>query len=420
MTNLLCRRKFLAISAVTTAIGATRRVWAGEEETAASRPAPTSGWALNDYCVAEISTSAVKHNIALVRRELKPGTKLCVVVKANCYGHGWLECRNAVLPAADWLAVAAPEEAIAVRQSGCRLPVLLLMASGFSGETARERLRQLISRNVTLTVAAPVDLAAISAVAAQVGQQASVHVKIDTGMTRSGVTAERATALIRQVRRQSGVALTGLYTHYATADAADKTFTREQLARFHAAVRAAGDDAKGLTLHSAASAATIDLPETHLDMVRVGVACYGYQPSDEMQRHLPLRPILRVAARLTQVKEVAAGSRVGYGLSYRFEKPGRIGLVPIGYADGYRRSLSNRAAMRVGGKLAPVRGRVCMDQTIIDLSNLPEAKVGDEVEVVSPDVAAPNSVENLARLADTIPQEITCGLGTRVRRVTVG
>jgi alanine racemase len=214
--------------------------------------------------------------------------------------------------------------------------------------------------------------------------------------------------------------MTGLYTHYAVADAADKTFTRNQLSRFRAAVRAAGDDAKGLTLHSAASAATIDLPETHLDMVRVGTAMYGYQPSDEMQKRLPLRPVLRVVARLTQVKEVAAGSRVGYGLTYRFEKPARIGLVPIGYADGYRRSLSNRAVMRVGDKFAPVRGRVCMDQTIIDLSEAPQAKVGDEVEVVSRQIDAPNSVENLAKLAGTIAPDFTCGFGTRVRRVVVG
>jgi alanine racemase len=418
MTNQICRRKFLAISAATAALGVTRRAWASDGETAAEQPAAASGWALNDYCVAEISASALKHNIALIRRELKPTTKLCAVIKANCYGHGWPTCRDAILPAADWLAVATPEEAIAVRQSGCRLPVLLLMASGFSGETARERLRQLISRNVTLTVAAPIDLAAISTVAAQLGQRASIHVKIDTGMTRSGVLAEHAPALIRQARRQSGIALTGLYTHYPMADAADKTFTREQLARFHAAVRSSGDDAKNLMLHTAASAATIDLPETHLDMVRVGVACYGYQPSDEMLNRLPLKPILRVVALLTQVKDVPAGSRVGYGLTYRFEKSARVGLVPIGYADGYRRSFSNRAVMRIGGKFAPVRGRVCMDQTIIELSDLPEAKVGDEVEIVSAQADAPNSVDNLARLAGTIPQEITCGFGTRVRRVT--
>jgi alanine racemase len=236
-------------------------------------------------------------------------------------------------------------------------------------------------------------------------------------MTRSGVLADRAPALIHQARRQSGVALSGLYTHYAVADAADKTFTREQLARFHAAVRGAGDDAKGLMLHTAASAATIDLPETHLDMVRVGTACYGYQPSDEMQKRLPLRPALRVVARLTQVKEVPAGSRVGYGLTHRFETSARIGLVPIGYADGYRRNLSNQAVMRVHDKFARVLGRVCMDQTIIDLSELPQAKVGDEVEIASSLTDAPNSVENLARLAGTIPQEITCGFGTRVRRI---
>ena len=141
--------------------------------------------------------------------------------------------------------------------------------------------------------------------------------------------------------------MSGLYTHFAMADAADKTSAREQLSRFLAAIQACGNDARGLMLHSAASAATIDIPESHFDMVRVGIATYGHQPSDEMQRRLPLRPVLRLVGRLTQVKDVPAGSRVGYGQTYRFDHPARIGLVPVGYADGYCRSFSNRAVMRI-------------------------------------------------------------------------
>ena len=266
-------------------------------------------------------------------------------------------------------------------------------------------------------MAANADLAAISAAASQVGQPASVHVKIDTGMTRSGIGAEEAPALVHQARRQPGVALAGLYTHFASADHADKRSAHEQLDRFSAAVRACGSDAAGLMLHAANSAAAIDLPESHLDMVRIGIAMYGYQPSDEMHTRLPLRGILRLVGRLVQVKEVAAGARIGYGLTHRFDRPAKVGLLPIGYADGYCRCFSNRAVMRIGGRIAPVRGRISMDQTAIDLTDLPEVRVGDEVEIVSPDPEAPNSVESLARLADTIPHEITCGLGARIRRV---
>ncbi|MDY0165189.1 MAG: alanine racemase [Thermoguttaceae bacterium] len=410
MKSSVSRRKFLAFSAASALAGVTRRGWA-------EQPAPMAGIGLNDYCVAEVSASALKHNIALIRRELKPATKFCAVVKANCFSLGWPACKDAIIPEADWLAVATPEEAFAVRQSGCQLPLLLLMASGFYGDLARERLRQFIAQDITLTVAASGDLARISSVAEEVGKPAKIHIKIDTGMGRSGVLPDLAPALVRQARRQSGIVLDGIYTHYATADAADKTYARGQLARFRAAVRACGAEAKGVILHTAASAATIDLPESHFDMVRVGTAMYGYQPSDEMHRVLPLRPALRVVSRLAQVKDVPAGSQVGYGLTYKFKRPARLGLVPIGYADGYRRALSNQAVMRVVGQYAPVRGRVSMDQTIIDLTDVPAAKVGDEVEVISRETEAPNSADNLALLAGTIVPEIVSGLGSRVRRV---
>jgi alanine racemase len=413
------RRRFLAISAATAAMGMTRLGGAGEGPTAARPAAAAPARALNDYLVAEISASALTANLAMIRRELKPLTRLCFVAKANCYAHGWPQCKDAAIAVADWVAVATPEEAVAVRQSGWRRPLILLMASGFPGETARERLRQLIAQEVTLTLAAPADLAIIAAAAAEVGQSAQVHVKIDSGMTRSGVLPEGAPALVRQARRQAGIALTGVYTHFAAADEKDKTSARDQLARFLAAVRACGSDAEGLIRHAAASAATIDLPESHLDMVRVGTALYGHQPSDEMLRQLPLRGVLRLVGRLTQVKDVPAGSRVGYGRTYRFDRPARIGLVPIGYADGYWRSFSNRAVMRIGGRAVPVRGRVCMDQTIIELTGLPNVKVGDEVEIVSRDARAPNSIENLARLADTITPEVMSRFGgPRIRRVT--
>jgi len=419
MREPIGRRRFLAISAATAAMGMTRLGWAGEGPTAAKPAAAAGGRALNDYLVAEISASALKANLAVIRRELKPPTKLCFVAKANCYAHGWLQCKDAITPVADWVAVATPEEAIAVRQSGWRRPLILLMASGFPGETARERLRQLISQDVTLTLAAPTDLATISAVAAEVGQPAQVHVKIDSGMTRSGVLPDGAPALVRQARRQAGVALTGVYTHFAAADEKDKTSARDQLARFLAALQACGSDAEGLMRHAAASAATIDLPESHLDMVRVGTAIYGHQPSDDMLRQLPLLGVLRLVGRLTQVKDVPAGSRVGYGRTYRFDRPAKIGLVPIGYTDGYWRAFSNRAVMRIGGRAAPVRGRVCMDQTIIELTGLPNVKVGDDVEIVSPDAEAPNSIENLARLANTITPEVMSRFGgPRIRRVT--
>ena len=375
---------------------------------------------MESYLTAEISAAAVRHNARLLRERIPSRTKLCAVVKADCYGHGLTTLLPTVAELADWLAVTNPEEAIALRTAGYDGPLLMFFSACAHADEneLQDVLAKLIREDVTLTVVAPPEVDAVGRAARRVESQARVHVKVDTGMGRSGVRRERAPELADQVRREPGVRLTGLYTHFATADEADKTFAHEQLARFGETVRAVGGG-EGLILHAANSAATIDLPPTHMDMVRPGIALYGYQPSDEMHHHPPLRPALRLTGRLMQRKTLPAGSRCGYGLTHTFETDTPVGLVPVGYADGYLRGLSDRATMRIRGLDAPVRGRVAMDQVIIDLTGIPEAAVGDEVEILSPDPAAPHSVENLARLAGTIPYEITCRLGARARRVLV-
>jgi alanine racemase len=370
--------------------------------------------------VAEISASAVTANLALLRSCLAPGVKLCAVVKADCYGHGLRTLLGAISQDADVLAVATAEEAVALRDLGYHRPILMIFAVSAcgSGKALREALAELIARQVTLTVAASEEVEAVEEAARRLGGRGDVHVKIDSGMNRSGSPAGEAPALVQKLRRCPNVKLTGLYTHFASADEADKTSALEQLRTFLAAVESCGGRS-GLTLHAAASSGLIDLPQTHLDMVRPGIAVYGYQPSDRMHRCLPLRPVMRLWGRLMQVKDVPAGARCGYGLTYTFQRPSRIALAPIGYADGYLRCLSNQAAMRVGGRDVPVRGRVSMDQVILDVTDSPGVKVGDPVEIISNDPSAPHSVENLARLCGTIPYEITCRLGSRVRRVLV-
>lgn len=371
---------------------------------------------MNNHLIAEISATALRRNLLTIRGLLRPSTKLCAVVKADCYGHGWANCGETIAAEADWLAVAVPDEAIAIRHAGCDLPILVLMSGGFLGQTNPETLRELIAADVTLTVTTPEDLAVVAVPAQQVGRRAAVHVKVDGGMTRSGVLAANAPAFVRRTRNASDLELTGIYTHFAASDAADKSSAKRQLERFSTAVAQCGQDATGLIVHAANSAAIIDMPEMHLDMVRLGIAMYGYQPSDEMCNWLPLQPILRVVARITQVRNAPAGVGVGYGGTCWLTRPSRLAPAPIGDADGYRRSFSNRAVMLVRGQFARVCGRVSMDQTILDVTDIAGVCVGDEVEVVSPDPTMPHSVESLARLAGTIPYEITCGLGNRVRR----
>ena len=376
---------------------------------------------MDSYLTAEISAAAVAGNLALLRERVGPATRICAVVKADCYGHSIDLLTPVLARAADRLAVTTPDEAIHLRDLGYSGPVLMFFAPcpHTGGEGDRQTLAELIARGVTLTVVCPDEVSQVSRAARDAGTVADVHVKIDTGMTRSGALPEVAPSLAARIDATEGVRLTGLFTHFATADEADKSFATAQHDRFIAAVGACGPR-KAMTLHAANSAATIDMPQTHLDMVRPGIALYGYQPSDQMQTHLPLRPSLRLWAPLMQVKSVPAGSRCGYGLTHTFERAGRIALVPIGYGDGYFRCLSNKATMRVRGIDVPIRGRVSMDQVILDVTSVPDARVGDQAEIMSPDPAAPHSVENLARLAGSLPYEITCQLtGPRVRRVLV-
>lgn len=372
---------------------------------------------------AELSAAALRHNLALLRQRLAPGTRLLVAAKADAYGHGLGLLLDILAEEADALGVATAEEAVAARHQGFRKPILMFFSAGACGEgqERRDALAQLIANRVWLTIVSLPEARLVAEAARLAGHRAEVHVKLDTGMGRSGLPVEDAPALVEAIGSEPHLHLVGLYTHFAAAEAADKAYTIEQLARFQRACAVCGvrRAACGAILHAANSAAAIDLPQSHLDMVRPGIAAYGYQPSDEMQVRLPLQPILRLTARLMQVRSVAAGSRCGYGLRYTFTRPSRIGLVPIGYADGYLRGLTNKAAMRIRGQIVPTRGTVSMDQTIVDLTDVPSASVGDEVEVISPDPADPHSVEGLARLAGTIPYEITCRLGARVRRCLV-
>jgi len=377
-----------------------------------------SWFPMESYLTAEISAEAVRANLKLLRQCLAPGTGLCAVVKSDCYGLGVPILLPAISELSDCLAVATPEEAIELRRLGYKGKVLLLFPSGAYAEDGHKQhaWEELIADNVTLTLVSAEDVEMVAATAARLGVTAKVHVKIDTGMSRGGVGLGEALRLVNEIHGRPGIALGGLYTHFASADEHDLKFTREQLGRFWQAVEACGPR-EGLTLHAANSAATIQVPESHFDMVRPGIAIYGYQPSEHMQRELPLKPALRLWARLMQVKNVPAGSSCGYGLTRMLNRDSRLGLVPVGYADGYFRSLSNRATMRVAGRDVPVVGLVSMDQTIVDLTDVPHARVGDPVEVISSDPTASNSAERLAKLAGTIPYELISGIGRRAKRV---
>lgn len=372
---------------------------------------------MDGYLTAEISAAALRSNVAYLRSLLAPGVRLCPVVKADAYGHGLAVVLPVLAPLVDALAVATPSEAVRLRDLRFDRALLTFFSVlGFmdAGER-REALGALLASDAILTVTSDEEARLIAEEARRQGRRAAVHVKIDTGMARSGVWHTAAPALLARLREHQDLRLAGAYTHFATADEADRDFAEEQLARFHTAV-AAGGGGEGLCLHAANSAAMLELPASRLDMVRPGIAVYGLRPSAAV-RDGALRPALRLKGRLMQVKTVPAGTGCSYGLEYTFGRESRVGLVPVGYADGYLFALGGRATVRVLGQDAPVRGRVTMDQIVVDLTEIPAASVGDEVEILSTHPADPHSVESLARLADTIPYEIVTRLGTRVRRV---
>jgi len=367
---------------------------------------------MKNYLTASISESAVRHNIAVLRSLIDPKTKLCPVVKDDCFGHGMDVLFPLLSELTDGLAVAAPLEALALRKKGYEGFILCFLSAYFDDFEVQD---ELVRQNITQTVMSKSALASVHAAAQRAGREAPVHLKVDTGMGRLGVMARQAGEMMATVRETEGIRLTGIYTHFATADEGDRASTLQQLELFKSIL----PNDKNVLVHAANSAATINFPETHFDMVRPGIAVYGCHPSDQMQNKVELKPCMSVKAKLIAIKRLAAGNRSGYGLTHEYKRDSRVGVVPIGYGDGYFRCLSNRAVVRINGREAPVCGRVSMDQMTVDITDIPDVQVGTEAEVISADPTAPNGVENLARLAGTIPYEITCHLGHNMRHELV-
>ena len=365
---------------------------------------------MKNYLTAHISAEAIWHNIKLIRQHIAPDVKICPVVKDDCYGHGMDVLYPVLCDHVDGFVVAAPQEALALRTRGYKGFILCLLSAYFDELEIQE---ELVRQSITQTIMSKTALSAIRAAAERVGTPAQIHLKVDTGMGRLGVPVGQANELLQLIQKLPDLKLTGLYTHFATADESDKTEAQKQLEQFKSILPAQ----KNLLIHAANSAATIDLPAAHFNMIRLGIALYGYQPSKELKNKIPLQPCMSVEAKLIALKHLPKGSRSGYGLVHQYHRNSRVGIVPIGYGDGYFRCLSDQSVVRIHGKDAPVCGRISMDQITVDLTDIPEASVGDSVEVISSDPLAANSVEHLAKLAGTIPYEITCHLGRNIRHV---
>jgi alanine racemase len=360
--------------------------------------------------VAIVDLDQLEANVRTVRGIIGDRTIYMAVVKADGYGHGSIPVAQAALDAgADELGVATVEEGIRLRRAGIDAPILVMGPIG-----ARER-RRAIAHDLMLVVGDPLFAKALAADVRRSGRREPlpIHIKIDTGMHRFGVTPDRAADLATVVDRLPELRLDGVMTHFACADDPDPTATEKQAVEFDravAAIRAAGVEVRGQ--HLANTAGTINFPHLRRDRVRVGIAMYGLKPDPGMALPEPLRPIMTVHSRITRILELQPGDRVSYGGTWTAEEPTRVGLVAIGYADGYDRMGSNRTWMEVRGQTAPVRGRICMDQTMIAVPD--DARPDDLVTVIGDGQSgvAPG-IDRIAEMYGTIPHEIACGLVVR-------
>jgi alanine racemase len=364
----------------------------------------------------EVDLDAIAHNVGAINAHIGPDVRLIAVVKANAYGHGGVEvARTALRHGASRLAVARAAEGILLRQAGIAAPILVM------NYTLPDEIEAAAAHDLTLTITDRDSAETVSAAAGRLGRALTVHIKLDTGMGRFGLLPDEALPFIQQAAALPGVRIEGLYTHFAVADLADKAYTRHQFQVFQTARDQLG--AAGISIpvcHVANSAATLDLPEMHLDAVRVGIAMYGLRPSTEVTPAVPLRPALSLKSRVARVRTLPAGSSISYGRTYITPRQMPVALIPVGYGDGYHRLLSNRGAVLISGRRAPIVGRVCMDQFVVDISQAGPVELGSEVVLIGTQGEGSISADEVAAWTETINYEVTTGLLPRVPRVYQG
>jgi alanine racemase len=366
---------------------------------------------------AEIDLDALANNVREIRRLTNTRAQVMAIVKANAYGHGAVQVSRVALGnGAGWLGVAMLQEALELRQQGIGAPILIL------GYTPDEDVEDVVANNISQTVFTREAALALAAAAHKLGLKARIHIKIETGMGRIGFPATTETVeLIARLSRLPDLEVEGIYTHFATSDA-DQDYTGQQFMKLQQVIKHLA--AEGVFIrwqHCANSPSVIDLPYTHLDLVRPGIILYGLYPSAGVRHDLiSLKPVLSLKARVSFVKEVAAGSSIGYGRTYRAESQTRIATIPIGYADGYARLLSNKADVLIRGRRASVAGRVCMDQVMVDVGRIPGVEAGDEAVLIGRQGAEEISADEMAAHIGTISYEVFTRISERVPRLYVG
>ncbi len=365
---------------------------------------------------AEIDLDKAAYNMKNIKKLVKD-KEVIAVVKADCYGHGADDLAPVFLEnGASRLAVAILTEGIELRKKNITAPIMIL------GYTPLELGEELINNDIEQTVYDLEYAKKLSNIAERLGKKAKIHIALDTGMGRIGfIPNEESIEAVEKIASLNGIEIIGIFTHFSTADEYDKTYTNEQFKKIKNFISELEKRNINIPLkHVSNSGAIMDMPETYLDAVRAGIILYGYYPSNEVNKEkLDIKPILTLKTTVSHVKEVEEGTSISYGRTFITERKSKIATIPIGYADGYSRLLSGKAKVIINGKFAPVVGRICMDQCMIDVTDIGEVKVGDEVILLGEEGNLKFNADDFAEIMGTINYEITCMLKQRIPRVYI-
>jgi len=357
----------------------------------------------------EIDLDSIAYNIHQIRKKVGNKTKTMAVMKANAYGHGAVEVAKVAIDAgAQWLAVALVEEGIQLREAGIQSPILIL------GSTPPDQVHEVIKYNLSQTVCSRELIETLSNEAQSWNQTAKVHIKVDTGLGRLGIFPEEVAAFVKESSCLEGIEIEGIFTHFSVADE-DKAFTELQIKKFKEVISNLEREKIHIPLkHAANSAAVVGFASSYFNLVRPGIILYGLYPSPEMNRTIPLKPAMSFKTKITYLKRVPAGYSLSYDRTFTTKRKSLIAILPVGYADGYPRALSNKGEVLIKGKRAPVVGMICMDMTLVDVTHIPDVKVGDEVVLFGKQNGAQISADEIASKSGLINYEILCGISKRV------
>ncbi len=359
----------------------------------------------------EINLKAILYNLSQIKSLVKPkNAKILAVIKDNAYGHGASEVAKAIENEnVGMFGVATVEEAIQLRQAGIRKPILIFCC------ILPEQIESVIEYDITQTVCDIGICNALSQSARRIGKNARVHVKVDTGLGRIGVRYENAVELVKQISQTPNIIIEGIYTHFASADI-DENYTRLQIDRFNSVLFHLKKNGIHIPIkHSANSSAIINYPSSYYDMVRPGIALYGYSPFVTDKIHL--MPALSFKTQIVHIKELPSGSSISYGRTYITERTTKIATLSVGYGQGYNRKLSNQAEVIIRGKRAKIIGTICMDQCLCDVTHIPGASVGDEVVLIGKQGDQVITADELAEKIGTISYEVLCGINPNIKRI---